>query len=59
MHLFQERYGYHLGDMEILERIGRDWLVSREETVAMVDGVSGDWLVSRHPLNQRGDEATW
>ena len=55
MQVCQERYGEHLGDLEILDMIDSDLLVSNEETVPMVDA-NGDWLVSRHPLNQRGDE---
>ena len=42
--------------MEILEKIDADWLVSREEIIALVDA-EDTWLVARHPLNQRGDEA--
>ena len=55
MQLYQERYGEHLGDMELLDQIDKDWLVTTE-TVFMVDD-EDVWLISKHPLNQRGDEA--
>ena len=55
MQLHQERYGEQLGDMELLDQIDKEWLVTTE-TVFMVDD-EDVWCVSRHPLNQRGDEA--
>ena len=49
----KDRYGHDITDLELLERIDRDYLVHSDSHVSLL-APGGVWAVSRHPMNQRG-----
>ena len=51
------RYGHNKTDLELIQLIDRDYLVTADAHVSLLTP-EGVWAVTRHPLNQRGDEAS-
>lgn len=53
----KDRYGHNKTDLELIQLIDRDYLVTADAHVSLLTP-EGVWAVTRHPLNQRGDEAS-
>jgi hypothetical protein len=56
-HHVKSRYGHDKEDLEILALVDEEFCISSDAHVKLVNP-DGLWAIARHPLNQRGDEAS-